>query len=179
MRVYCLKTLATWRSTSPGFSSANVLVLDLWLPAKKFSVQEERTGFIQRVATRLREVPGVTSAAFVADLPLNGGSDSLGFRIIGRPQEKSSHALFNIVSAGYFKTLGIPLRAGREFTAADAGTSPAVVVINESAARRFWPGENPLERQITVDSDTRSPSWGLSGTCVRAAWGRIRGRRYF
>jgi len=166
-----LKTLATWRSTSPGFSSANVLVLDLWLPTKKFSVQEERTGFIQRVDTRLRDVPGVSSAAFVADLPLNGGSDSLGFRIIGRPQEKPSQALFNIVSAGYFRTLGIPLRAGREFTADDDDGSPAVVVINESAARRFWPGENPLERQISVDTDTPLTVVGVVGDVRQSSLG--------
>ena len=168
-----LKTLATWRGTSPGFSSQNVLTVDLWLPSRRFAVQQTRTLFFQETRSRLRTVPGVSAMAFVADLPLNGGSDSLGFRVIGHPSDKSSSALFNVVSADYFTTMGIPIRAGRDFTDDETASFPGVVVINESAARRFWPDENPLGQQITVDGDTPLTVVGVVGDVRQSSLGSI------
>jgi len=99
----------------------------------------------------VRTVSGVRSAALVADLPIGGGSDTLGFRIANRPGEKPAHANFNVVSAAYFRTMGIPVRAGREFTDDDRANTQPVIVINESAAGRFWPGENAVGKQIVLD----------------------------
>jgi putative ABC transport system permease protein len=95
----------------------------------------------------------VRSAAFVADLPLNGGTDSQGFHIVGRPDPapgKTHSAGFNIATARYFETMGIPVKAGREFADGDRATTTPVIVINETAARTFWPGESPLGRQINL-----------------------------
>jgi putative ABC transport system permease protein len=168
-----LKTLATWRSTAPGFSTADVLSVDLWLPRKKFAVEEERVRFVGELQARLRGISGVDSAALVADLPLNGGSDSLQFRHIGRPEGKPSTASFNVVSAGYFRTMNIPIRAGREFTGEDLPASPAVVVINETAARRFWPGDNPIGRQIAVLTDVPLTVVGIVGDVRQSSLGVV------
>ena len=168
-----LKTLATWRGTSPGFSSQNILTVDVWLPPRRFAVQQTRTVFFQQAHSRLKTIPGVSAAAFVADLPLNGGSDSLGFRVIGRPSEKPSNALFNVVSADYFTTMGIPIRAGRDFTRDETASSPGVVVINESARRRFWPDADPIGQQITVDGDTPLTVVGVVGDVRQSSLGSI------
>jgi putative ABC transport system permease protein len=98
--------------------------------------------------------PGVRAAALVADLPLGGGTDGLGFHIIGKPDPEPGtqfQSAFNIVSANYFRTMGIPIRTGREFNGADSDATPMVIVINETAAHKFWPGENPIGKQIGID----------------------------
>src|SRR4029079_17075853 len=75
------------------------------------------------------------------------------FHIVGKPDpspDRGYSAVFNVASAGYFKMMGIPIRGGREFEGRDAAGAPDVAVINEAAARAFWPGESPLGRQIVL-----------------------------
>jgi putative ABC transport system permease protein len=125
------------------------------LPRIKFARAPERLRFFASVLNRIESIPGVRSAALVADLPLGGGEDGLGFHIVGRPDplpETSFQANFNIASAAYFQTMGIPLHAGREFNQRDSASTPGVVIVNDTAAHRFWPGENPLGQQIILDS---------------------------
>ncbi|MBZ5559764.1 MAG: ABC transporter permease [Acidobacteriia bacterium] len=156
-----LKTFATLRSTPPGFQSDHLLAADLRLPQPRFALQADRERFYDAVLSRLRGTPGVRSAAFVADLPLNGGSDGLGFHIVGRPDPapgKSFEAGFNVASADYFRTMEIPVRAGREFTDADRAGTPGVIVVNETAAKRFWPGQSPLGQRIALPRETRVPT---------------------
>jgi putative ABC transport system permease protein len=148
-----LKSLIVMRNTSPGFQSAGVVTVGFWMPKSKMQNDADRLLFYETVLSRVGALPGAWSAALVANLPLNGGSDSLGFRIVGKPPPQPRgyySANFNIVSAGYFRTLAIPVRSGREFTSSDSTAAPAVIVINETAAARFWPGEDPLGKQITV-----------------------------
>jgi putative ABC transport system permease protein len=156
-----LKTFATLRSTAPGFQSDHLLAADLWLPQPRFALRADRERFYDGVLGRLRDLPGVRSAAFVADLPLNGDTDGLGFHIVGRPDPApgtSFTAGFNVATAGYFRTMGIPLRAGRDFTEADRAGTPDVIVINETAARRFWPDQSPLGQRIALPQETSAPS---------------------
>jgi len=155
-----LKTFMMLQATPPGFQPDHLLAVDLWLPQPRFASRPDRERFYDGVLTRLRQVPGVRSAAFVADLPLNGGSDGLGFHILGRPDPapgKSFSAGFNVASADYFRTMGIPLRAGRDFTDADRGGTQGVIVINETAAKRFWPDQSPLGGRISLPRETRAP----------------------
>lgn len=154
-----LKSFLVMRATAPGFASENILTVDFWLPKSKVQNSTERLQFFANTLSRVGAIPGVRSAALVANLPLNGGSDSLGFKIVGRPAPTSRgyfSANFNIVSPGYFRTLGIPVRAGREFTEEDSAAAPAAIVINETAARRFWSGEDPIGKQITLGSAKNS-----------------------
>jgi putative ABC transport system permease protein len=144
-----LKTLFVLRSTAPGFTAENVLTVEFLLPQKKLAGTADRAAFFSDVLARVRTVAGVRSAALVANLPLNGGSDSLGFKIPGRG-DKFISASFNIVSAGYFRTMEIPVPAGREFTDQDRTGSLPVIVVNDAAARRFWPGENAVGKQILL-----------------------------
>ncbi|HSK79318.1 MAG TPA: FtsX-like permease family protein, partial [Thermoanaerobaculia bacterium] len=151
-----LKNLWVMRNNAPGLEPENVLAAKLWLPPGKFTEFPARWRFFDEILARAEALPNVRSAALVANLPLSGGSDSLGFHIPGKPDPEPGGmrtANFNIASAGYFRTLGIPVRAGREFTKQDTAGSPGVVVINETAAKSFWPDENPLGRTIRVPTE--------------------------
>ena len=148
-----LKSLLVMRGTAPGFQTDNLLTVDFWLPQAKFEKTAQRLPFFTNLLAQVGALPGVRSAALVANLPLGGGQDGLSFHIPERPDPapgKPFSSGFNIVSPGYFRTMEIPLRAGREFTEQDSANTPGVIVTNETAARRFWPGENPLGRQITL-----------------------------
>ena len=159
-----LKTLATFRATAPGFDSEQLLTAEFWLPQKKLAGEAARELFFTDLLARARAVPGVRSVALVANLPLGGGSDSLGFEIVDRPGDKPANANFNVVSAAYFRTMGIPVRAGREFTDDDRASSQPVIVINESAARRFWPGQSALGKQIVLTTPRMDANFRLTGT---------------
>ncbi len=149
-----LKHLWVMRSTAPGFDSKNVLGVGFSLPKNKFSNPAERFRFYEVLQTRAAALPGVRSAALVANPPMDGGWDSLQFHIPGQPDPSPGggfSANFNLVSPGYFRTMAIPVRAGREFTPQDAAGLP-VIVINESAAG-FWAGEDPVGKTITLPMD--------------------------
>jgi putative ABC transport system permease protein len=148
-----MRTLLTMRATSPGFDTRNVLAIDLWLPPARFTRVEQRASFIDATLARVRALPGVRAAAVVADLPLNGSTDSQSFHIVGRPDPAPGRLFnsgFNITTAGYFALMRIPIRRGREFTDRDGASAPRVIVVNEVAATRFWPDRSPLGQQIEL-----------------------------
>jgi len=148
-----MKTFLALRATHPGFDAQHVLAVDLSLPQPRFATQGARTQFFDAALRSLHGVPGVRSAAFVADLPLNGSTDGQGFHIVGRPDPapgKIFSSGFNIATAGYFGLMGIPIRSGREFRDSDGAAALPVIVVNEAAANRFWPDESPLGRQIDL-----------------------------
>jgi putative ABC transport system permease protein len=149
-----LKSIVIMRGTAPGFRSENLLTVDFWLPRLKYAHDTDRIRYFKSVLDRAQTIGGVRSVALVADLPLNGGSDSLGFHIVGKQDAapgKPFQSLFNVVSPGYFRTMGIQLLSGREFSSEDSTNTPQVIVINQSAAQKYWPGENPLGKQISLE----------------------------
>ncbi len=161
-----LKSFLIMRSTAPGFQADHLLAVEFSLPRLKFARTPDRLNYFENVLDRISGIPGVRSASFIADLPLGGGEDDLAFHIAGRPDPapgRSFQANVNIASAGYFRTLGIPLRVGREFTTDDSGSSPGVAVVNSSAAQQFWPGEDPLGKQITFDNARLLTIVGVTG----------------
>ena len=137
------------RGTSSGFVADDVLVVAVRLPAT-LAPGAPRAAFFEEVRARVESLPRVRSAAFVSNLPMAGARDTLQFHLHGQPGAKALSANFNIATPGYFRTMSVPVSAGREFTPADAASAPAAVVINETAARRFWPGINPIGRQIAL-----------------------------
>jgi predicted permease len=137
------------RTTAPGFAPDAVAVVAVRLPGV-MSPGAPRAAFFEEVRARVLAMPNVSAAGFVANLPMTGGRDSLGFRLVEKPGEKPSSANFNIASPGYFAAMGIPVRTGREFTSGDTASAPPAIVINETAARRLWPDQNPMGRQIVL-----------------------------
>lgn len=159
-----LKSILVMRTAAPGFHSQGVLTVEFWLPQKKFAATLQRIQFFNSVLARAKSVNGIRSVALVADLPLGGGSDSLGFHIAGKPAPGAAFdSLFNVASSGYFRTMGVPVLAGREFTESDSANTAPVAVINRAAAVRFWPGEDPVGKQISLSETDRFTVIGVVG----------------
>ena len=137
-----------------GVDTRNVLTLDFSLHESKYAQPQVRMDFLQQVAERVRNLPGVKSASWTSDLPLSGDTDRLGFSIAGQPDpspDQPRSADFNVIGPGYFQTLGIPLVRGRDFTDHDTNAALGIAVINQAMVRRFWPDADPLGKQITID----------------------------
>ena len=161
-----LRTFLTLRATHPGFETAHVLAVDLFLPQPRFAQRADRNRFLDDALRRVHALPGVRSAAFVADLPLGGSTDGQGFHIPGRPDpapDKLFTSGFNVATAGYFELMGIPLRSGRTFTVRDGPDTAPVLVINETAAKTFWPGESPIGREIDLPAGKTSVRFTIVG----------------
>lgn len=129
-----------------GFERNGVLLVDPDLRGGQFS-PERQPVIAEELLERLRSISGVESAARSAETPISGGSWQWDVRVDGSGgSQRSVHSFFNLVSPGYFQTLGTPLLGGRDFTNRDTKTSPLVAVVNETAARILFPGVNPVGR---------------------------------
>lgn len=138
----------------PGFRAENVLTCLVDLPRAKYPEDRRRADFFRSALERVRTLPGVESVGFGTSLPFGGSRGMSSFTIDDHPTSRDDpnapSADRHQVAPGYFKTMGIPLRGGRDFTDADDISHPGVVIINEAAAMRFWPGENPLGKRLTI-----------------------------
>ena len=136
--------------TDPGFRREGVLLAAYDLSGRNLSDAAVRD-FTGRLLARLRALPGVESAAIAVQVPLDIHGLSLrGFTLEGRarPDAQPDRALSNIVTAGYFRTMGIPLRAGHDLAAFDDPVAPPQAIVNEEFVRRFLPGAEPLGRRL-------------------------------
>ncbi len=148
-----VKSLIGLRARNPGFTAENVLTMKLSLPEARYGQGEKIAQFQERVEQELGAIPGVRAAALALSLPMELGPD-LPFTIAGRyvpgTQTGVGDAFYRASGRAYFDALQIPLRRGRLFDARDRRGALPVAIINEAAARRFWPGENPIGHQLTL-----------------------------
>ena len=147
------------RKVRLGFDCHNVLTMSLSLPESKYPKEEQRAGFYQQLLERVEALPGVKSAAIANYLPLSGHWGSVGFSIEGRPLLAPGDFLvanYCTVSPSYFHTMEIPVLEGRGFAAADRQEAPHVVIINQTMAGRFWPGEKPIGKRLNL-GDSKNP----------------------
>lgn len=149
-----IKSFLLLTQVNSGLQPENVLTVDFSLQSSRYSHTATRAASFQQILHRVQELPGVDSAAVVADIPLTHNEDGLEFSIEGLPDPPNQRreARFNIAGPKYFRTLGIPLLEGRDFSERDAGGAPPVVLINEAMARRFWPNANPIGQRISTDA---------------------------
>ena len=145
-----LTSFARLQSVEPGFEPEGVFTAQLAIPPQRYP-REKLVPFYEQLYQRLSMLPGITSAALTDRVPLTGGQTPAPVAIVGRPVPPMSErpqANRHLVSPGYFKTLGIPIRAGRDFDERDSASVPHVSIINETFARRHFPGEDPLGRTL-------------------------------
>ncbi|MBV8114567.1 MAG: ABC transporter permease [Silvibacterium sp.] len=136
----------------PGFAANNVLTMNVSLPTEKYAKPEQQTAFFDEVLRRVSSLPGVRDAAISAALPLTPK------RITpvlpeGQPEVPLAQRPFldiEAISPAWFRTMRVPLVAGRAFTDADDAKAPKVLVVNGAFARRFWPGQNPIGKHVVV-----------------------------
>jgi len=146
-----LRTMEQLAAVQSGFRSDHVLTMRLALQAGKWS-DARRIAFIDNVLVRVRAMPGVASAGVTSSLPIDGSVWNNVFTIEGRPAPASHNdfprTALAPTSAGYFETMEIRIVRGRRIDERDAATSEPVVVVNETLARRGWPGANPVGQRI-------------------------------
>ena len=144
-----LRSLMSLQRTDLGFDPNGVLVGAVGVPTAKYSTQEARLEFQDRLLERVKSLPGVTSAALSSIIPLDGGDSDRNFVIEGMPGprtvDEAPATWYRLVSADYFAAMGIRLTRGRTFAAREA---ERLVVINETLAERFWPGQDPIGRRV-------------------------------
>jgi putative ABC transport system permease protein len=135
---------------SAGFDPQGVLAFNLDLPDARYGKPEQSADFFKNLLEKIRAVPGVKNASAVMPLPLSDNSLRTSFEIEGRPMAKSDlpRTFIRAVGTDYFTTMRIPLVAGREFTGRDDRHAPHVVIINQTLAQKFFPGENPLGEHL-------------------------------
>ncbi len=150
-----INSLLRLRNVDPGFSARRVLVVPVSLPGVRYPFEDwrETVAFFDRLIERIRTYPGVESVSAGYEHPLAGGWET-SFNLPGvfeRPVGKRPEARIRPVKAGYFETVGIPLRRGRMFTEQDDSDGPGRVVINESLARAFFVDRDPVGGRLEKD----------------------------
>jgi predicted permease len=155
-----IRSLNGLRAVDPGFDASHTLTGVIVIPNAKYATPESRNRFFDRVRQNVQAIAGVQSAAWIDNLPLQGGSTQY-VAPEGLPALKESErpvVALRMISPGYFETSRIPLVAGRDFTEADGYGTPRVIVIGEGTAKRFFPGQDPIGRQITLAMMHTEPS---------------------
>ncbi len=154
-----IQSFARLQNVDPGLNSHNVLTFTFDLPDARYKTNQQKI-FYRQLLDRLNTMPGVASAAAALPLPLSGNNFDISFTIEGRPVAKGNSPVEDaqIVSPGYFRTMGIPLLAGREFAPTETPTSPNVVIVNQAFAKKYFPNEDPVGKHMEPElSDSDSP----------------------
>jgi len=148
-----IESLARLLGVDPGLNPKNVLTLQMSVPQEDIYVGPPGLPrFCQDLDEHVSAIPGVVSAGAIAHLPFEGNAGR-GFQIEGQPPADPEHmpgADYSVACPNYFRTMGILILAGREFTHLDTLSAPGVIVINETMARKFWPNDNSIGRVIRL-----------------------------
>jgi predicted permease len=148
-----VRSLGRLRGVDPGFDPRNVLRAQLSIPQQKYPASESQRRFYEQALARVRALPGVKAAGAISTLPLTDGGSTQPIAVEGRPAASLSEqpeVAVRVMTPGTLAALGIPLRRGRDFTDADTESSPGVVLVTESMAKKFWPGEDAVGKRLTL-----------------------------
>jgi predicted permease len=145
-----IATFERLMSTSPGFDPHHVLTMQFWMTGSKYASAPEVMKFYRAVEQRIEGLPGVTAGGVVAaGLPLERGGNN-GVRIAGAKESEWINMDYREITPGYFQSIGTPLKQGRGITEADSEVSNPVVVINEAAARKYFPDRSSLGEHLYI-----------------------------
>ena len=145
------KSLSRLASADPGFRSDHLLTFRLDLPETRYAEIPPRTLFLRSLLDRVSALPGVRGAALISDLPVGGSPLDHNVVVEGGqvyPKGSEPSAYTRTTSAGYFRTMGIPILRGRGLTEADREGAPLAAVVNEAMVREFFPGRDPIGARV-------------------------------
>lgn len=137
----------------PGFNATNVITAGLPIPEKRFADPAQLNGYLRQISSSLESLPAVTGVAFTSALPLEGWGYGMPFQIAKQPlvdRANRKACFFKMVSPNYFQTLGMRLKKGRLLEARDVHGAPPVTVINETMARKYFAGDDPIGQRILI-----------------------------
>ena len=155
-----LKSFWRLQQTDPGFNPQQVLTAQLDLPIAAYATPAQVAQFHESVLARIATVPGVEAAAVIDHVPLGGSNYSGSLTVEGSTETGEwALAMMRSASADYFRTLSIPLREGRAFSAQDTATSQPVVIVNQVMAEHYWPKGSALSKRLKLGGLDSSKPW--------------------
>lgn len=146
-----VRSFISLRRVDPGVNPTHVVTMQVPLPRTKYGKTEQRLSLYEQLVARAKGVPGVEAAALASSLPPDKSTLWNNFSIEGRPPRPDREQPvgdYILVTPDYFRALGVPVLRGRAFTAADREGAPPVCLINQTLAREFFPGEDPVGRRL-------------------------------
>ncbi|HXM69520.1 MAG TPA: ABC transporter permease, partial [Thermoanaerobaculia bacterium] len=150
------------QKVNPGFRTEKVLTAQLTLPRSRYRESSQQAALFTRLADQVRALPGVEVVGLTAQLPLTDDDSSGNITLEGRPLgpgDVPPEVNMRTVDPGYFGAMRIPVRQGRPFVATDTATTPAVAVIDQATARRFWPDGQPLGMRLKLGGAESKNPW--------------------
>ena len=150
-----------------GFKPEQLFSLEYRLPRNKYNTPETQWNFHREVVEQVAQIPGVTSVSLVRALPFSGNGGTIPIAIADRELPRPGmepQVMFNTVMPNYFETIGIPFIKGRTFGSEDKPDSPTALIVNQTLAEKFWPGVDPVGKQIKfVQDDSTGTIVGVVG----------------
>lgn len=157
-----LRSFEKMRDVNLGFQPEHVTTAAYGLPQQQYSKQEQIDTFNRELLLRLRELPGVTAVGLTSQLPANGVNNNQTFVVDGYVPPKGAAmnlATSSDVIGNPFQALGIPLLKGRSFTDADRHGSQLVLIVNQSLAQHYWPGQDPIGKHLRIGTPEMQTPW--------------------
>ncbi len=143
-----------------GLQADHIAMLRVEAPPEKYKKDEQRAALAREVVGRLSALPGVQQIGLTTKLPIEDADWTTGFQIMGRPYHgEHNEVAIRMVSAGYMATLKTTLKSGRYFNEDEDASKPKVIIVNEALAKQYFPGEDPVGKQMSLDG-------GKTGTLV-------------
>lgn len=150
-----VRTFYSMLCANAGFDAEKVVTFELPLPTTTYEDTERMAQLYQQVLLRLQSIPAVRSVGFASVVPMGGAPDGTVIRIPEHPAANPAeqpYANYSFTSPGYFTAIGAPLLRGRDFSGTDALNAPGVTIINNAMANKYFPGEDPIGKQVGVGS---------------------------
>jgi putative ABC transport system permease protein len=157
-----IRSFQLLRHVDTGFTTENALTMRMVLPFPKYAKTETRRAFYDEVLPKIEAIPGVESAGMITFLPLSFNGMNFSFSVEGQtsPSDmKLPFALFRVVSPGYFRAMGIPLRRGRFFDSRDSADAQPVLLVNRRLAEQYWPGEDAIGKRLKIGPVDSPNAW--------------------
>jgi len=162
-----IRSFQKLHAIDPGFNPHNVLTMAVSVAGSSHDAASGRTEFYHRLVEQVAGLPGVQSASAVNHIPLAGDQWMFTLSVEGQPPPRPGsepRVVYRVAMPDYFRTMGIALTAGRDFNDRDRAESPRVAIINETMARRFWPGQEALGKRFRLGgADSTSPWVTIAG----------------
>ena len=173
-----LRSFSSLRSVNPGLDTSNVLTMRVALPGGKYDQPDKTLRFYEEAVRKVTSAPGVESAGIISYLPFTGLGAGTGFTIVGQPPPLPGQDHVTDVTVcdnGYLQTMRVPLVRGRQFTDREMREKSNVVIVNEALAKRYFPGEDPIGKQLVIAMTQPNVPTEIIGIVGNAKFSDLRG----